>query len=153
MLTLAACSRLRDELLGEGIRVALAIGSRELDLIASVEFSDAVGPSAWIPIKIVAAGADELVASLEDVRPSGLVIALVCRSGKAEAVQAFAFTPTELIVVKMIALMKRRSEPRSFERVDPTGVRELTLPDEIEPFAISPGQWRTKLLAMLKDAS
>jgi hypothetical protein len=149
MSMLAACSRLREELLGEGIDVALAIGSRELDLIASLEFSGDKRPSAWIPIKVVAADADELIARLEDVRPAGLVIALVSMSGEIAAAQAFAFTPTELIVVKMIALIERRRAPQA-ERVVANRARETTLGNAIEPFAIGAGQWRTKLITMIE---
>ena len=150
MSMLAACSRLREELLGEGINVALAIGSRELDLIASLELSDDKRPSTWIPIKVVAVDADELIARLEDVRPAGLVIALVSMRGESAAPQAFAFTPTELIVVKMIALIERRRAPQ-VERVTPSRARETTLGNAIEPFAIAAGQWRTKLSTMIKD--
>ena len=146
---LAACSRLRDELLGEGINVALAIGSRELDLIASLELSDEKRSSTWIPIKVVAVDADELLARLEDVRPVGLVIALVSMSGGTAAPQAFAFTPTELIVVKMIALIERGRAPRA-GRVTASRAQRTTLGNAIEPFAIAAGQWRTKLSTMIK---
>jgi hypothetical protein len=153
MSKLAACLRLSDELLGEGIDVALSVAARELGLVASVESSDDLRTSAWIPIKVVAVGADESIASLEDVETSGLVIALVCKSGRPEAVRAFAFTPAELVVVKMIAIIGRQSEPRSVQGVDSADTRERVLRDAIEPFAVSPGQWRKKLVAMLHDSS
>jgi hypothetical protein len=152
MSTLAACLRLSDELLGEGIDVALSVAARELGLVASVESSDDLRTSAWIPIKVVAVGADESIASLEDVERSGLVIALVCKSGRPEAVRAFAFTPAELIVVKMSAIIGRQSEP-PVQGVDSAHTRERVLRDAIEPFAVSPGQWRKKLAVMLHDGS
>jgi hypothetical protein len=149
MSKLAACLRLSDELLGEGIEVALTVAARDLGLVVSVESSDGLRPSAWIPIKVVAVAADESIASLEDVETSGLVIALVCKNGRPEAVRAFAFTPAELIVVKMIALIGRQSEFRSDKGVDSARTRERVLRDAIEPFVVSPGQWRKKLSTML----
>ena len=149
MSKLAACLRLSDELLGEGIDVALSVVARDLELVASVESSDDQRPSAWIPIKVVAVGAGESIASLEDVEAPGLVIALVRKYGRPEAVRAFAFTPAELLVVKMSAHIGRQSEPRSEESVDSAHARERVLREAIEPFAVSPGQWRKKLAAML----
>jgi hypothetical protein len=99
MLRLAACSRLRDELLRELIGIALPIGSRELDLHVSIESSYHVRLSAWIPIKVVSVHSDELNASLENVKASGLVIALVCKPSKPDAIRSFAFRPAELILV------------------------------------------------------
>jgi hypothetical protein len=153
MSKLAACLRLSDELLGEGIEVALSIVACDLGLVASVEPGADLRRSAWIPIKVVAVGDDESIASLEDVDTSGLVIALVCKNGRSEAVRAFAFTPAELIVVKMIALIGRQGDPRSGKGVDSARTRERVLRDAIEPFAVSPGQWRKKLAAMLNDSS
>jgi hypothetical protein len=149
MSKLAACLRLSDELLGEGIEVALTVAARELGLVVSIESSDGLRPSAWIPIKVVAVGADESIASLQEVETSGLVIALVCKNGRPEAAQAYAFTPAELIVMKMIALIGHQSEPRSDRGVDSARARERVLQDAIEPFVVSPGQWRKKLATML----
>jgi hypothetical protein len=118
MLRLAACARLKDELLREGIGVAMPIGYRELDLLASVGSSDHVRPSAWIPIKVVAVHADELNASLENLKASGLVIALVCERGTPDAIRAYAFTPAELIIANMIALTQRQRDLRPGKRDD-----------------------------------
>jgi hypothetical protein len=139
MFKRAACSRLKGELLKDGVKIAPPSGARELDMLASVD-SRNDRPNLWVPIKVLAVGADELAGNLEHTKTPGLVIALVWRGSNPEDIRTFAFTPAELIVVKMIALIGRENAMCA---------QETTLQRAIEPFTMWPGQWRTKITTML----
>jgi hypothetical protein len=140
MFKRAACSRLKGELLKDGIKIARPSGARELDMLASVDPRDDT-PNVWVPIKVLAVGADELASNLEHTKTPGLVIAMVWHGSNLEDIRTFAFTPAELIVVKMIALITRENATRA---------RETTLERAMEPFTMCPGQWRTKITTMLE---
>jgi hypothetical protein len=135
-----ACLRLKGELSRHGIRTVWPTGTRELDLLASVESGDA-GFDTWVPIKVLAVGADELATSLEGTRAPGLVIALVWNGLNPADFRTFALTPAELIVVKMIAVIGRGNAACA---------QETTLQQAMEPFAMLPGEWRRKIETMLE---
>jgi hypothetical protein len=73
--------------------------------------------------------------------------------GNSEHARTFAFTPAELTVVKMIAIIGRTSAARSGEPADPACTPEAVLQNALEPFAMSPGKWRKKIVAILEDKS
>ena len=135
-----ACSRLKGELLHDGIKIARPNGARELDMLASVDSRDDT-PNVWVPIKVLAVGAEELASNLQHTKTPGLVIALVWHGSSSKDIRTFAFTPAELIVVKMMALITRENAMRA---------RETTLQRAMEPFTVCPGQWRTKITSMLQ---
>jgi hypothetical protein len=151
MVERAAHARLVDEMRNDGVKVVLPIGARAIDMLASVESGDGARPNVWVPLTVVAVRADGLSSHLQGARVPGLLIALVWHIGKPGAVRTFAFTPAELTVVKMIALIQCKRALSVAETVDPTCTRQTVLRRAIEPFAISPGQWRKKLVLMLED--
>jgi hypothetical protein len=53
-------------------------------------------------------------------------------------------------LVKMIDLMSGADDERA--GADPEGAREAVLQNAMEPFAMSPGNWRKKLLAMVAES-
>jgi hypothetical protein len=144
-----ACSRLKAELLKDGIEIAGPICTRELDMLASVNVRDAARPRVWIPIKVLAVRADELSSNLESANASGLVIARVWNGLNSAAVRTFAFTPPELTVAKMIALIKRANAMRVRGDIDPAFARDTALQEAMKPFTMLPGQWRKKIATML----
>jgi hypothetical protein len=144
-----ACSRLKAELLKDGIEIAGPICTRELDMLASVNARDAARPRVWIPIKVLAVRADELSSKLESANAPGLVIARVWNGLNSAAVRTFAFTPPELTVAKMIALIKRANAMRVRGDIDPAFARDTALQEAMKPFTMLPGQWRKKIATML----
>ena len=149
MFKRTACSRLRAELLNDGIEIAGPIYTRELDMLASVDARDPGRARVWIPIKVLAVPADELSRNLVSAKASGLVIARVWNGLNSEAVRTFAFTPPELTVVKMIALIKRANTTRACGDPDPAFAQGTAFQEAMKPFTMLPGQWRMKIATML----
>jgi hypothetical protein len=150
MLKLAAHVRLMDDLMAEGVDVALPVGACGIDMLALVESCvDRRGPVS-VPIQIVVLHSDELARNLEAVPASGLLVALVWDAGESAPRRSFAFTSAELVLVKMIDLMSGADDERA--GADPEGAREAVLQNAMEPFAMSPGNWRKKLLAMVAES-
>jgi hypothetical protein len=102
----------------------------------------------WIPIKVLAVRADELSRNLAGTKASGLVIARVWNGLSSEAVRTFAFTPPELTVAKMIALIKHANATRVTKHVDPAFAHATALQEAMKAFSMLPGQWRTKIATM-----
>ena len=149
MFKRTACSHLKAELLKDGIEIAGPICMRELDMLASVNARDVARPRVWIPIKVLAVRADELSKTLESAKAPGLVIARVWNGLNSEAVRTFAFTPPELTVVKMIALIKRANAACACRNVDPAFAQDTAFQEAMKPFTMLPGQWRQKIATML----
>ena len=149
MFKRTACSRLKAELLKDGIEIAAPICMRELDMFASVNARDVARPRVWIPIKVLAVRADELSKTLESAKAPGLVIARVWNGLNSEAVRTFAFTPPELTVAKMIALIKRANATCACRSVDPAFAQDTAFQEAMKPFTMLPGQWRKKIATML----
>jgi len=97
----------------------------------------------------LAVQADELSKTLESARTSGLVIACVWDGLNSEAVRTFAFTPLELTVVKMLALIKRANAARACGNVEPAFAQDAAFQEAMKPFSMLPGQWRKKIATML----
>jgi hypothetical protein len=149
MFKRTACSRLKAELLKDGIEIAGPIRMRELDMLASVGACDAGRARVWIPIKVLAVRADELSRNLASAKASGLVIARVWNGLSSEAVRTFAFTPPELTVAKMIALIKHANATCVCVNVDPAFAHDMAFQEAMKPFTMLPGQWRKKIATML----
>ena len=150
MLKLAANARLLGELMAEGVNVALPVTACDIDMLALVESSADRPGSVSVPIQIVVLHSDGLARNLEAVPASGLLVALVWDVGESAPVRSFAFTSAELILVKMIDLMSGADVERA--GADPEGAREAVLQNAMEPFAMSPGNWRKKLMAMVAES-
>jgi hypothetical protein len=153
MLELVGRARLMDELLEDGVNVAVPMGACEMDILAYLDSGTAACRIVSVPIKVASFCSDALSSNLWAARASGLLIALVWDISNPEHVRTFAFTPAELTVVKMIEVIQRASAARSGERPDQACTREAVLQNALEPFAMSPGKWRKKLIAILEDKS
>jgi hypothetical protein len=153
MMDLVGLARLMNELLEDGVNVALPRGACEIDMLAYVDSRAAECTIASVPIKVTSCCSDALASNLEAARASGLLIALVWGISNSEHARTFAFTPAELTVVKMIAIIGRTSAARSGEPADPACTPEAVLQNALEPFAMSPGKWRKKIVAILEDKS
>jgi hypothetical protein len=153
MLELVGRARLMDELLEDGVNVALPMGACEIDMLAYVDSRTAACRIVSVPIKVASFCSDALSSNLDATRASGLLIALVWGISNPEHVRTFAFTPAELTVVKMIEMIGRANAARSAEPPDQACTRETVLQNALEPFAMSPGKWRKKIIAILEDRS
>jgi hypothetical protein len=58
-------------------------------------------------------------------------------------------TSAELTLVKMIDLIDGADAERAYAGIDPLRAQESVLQNAIEPFAMSPGKWRKKLMAII----
>jgi hypothetical protein len=150
-LEFARRARLMDELLEEGVNVALPMGECAIDMLAYVNSRTDACTVVSVPIKIVSFSSDALSINLERARASGLLIALVRQIGKPEQVRTFAFTPAELTVVKMIAMCARGNSARVGESPSHARTPQSILQNALEPFAISPGEWRKKIATIVAD--
>jgi hypothetical protein len=154
MLKLTACARVMGELMAEGVDVALPVGACDIDMFAFVESRTAPCGLVSVPIQIVALHEDELLRNFENTRGSlGLLIALVWDVHESAPIRSFAFTSAELVLVKMIDLMCGADARRACAGTNSAAAREAVLQNAIEPFAISPGNWRKKLMAMVAGSS
>jgi hypothetical protein len=149
MLKLAARARVMDELMAEGVNVALPVGACDIDMLAFVESRTAPCGLVSVPIQIVVLHEHELSRNLEVARASGVLIALVWDVGKSAPIRSFALTSAELTLVKMIDLIDGADAERAYAGTDPLRAQESVLQNAIEPFAMSPGKWRKKLMAII----
>lgn len=152
MFELAARARLMEELTGDGVTVAVPIGGGEIDMLASLEAPNPGSSDGWIPIKVLATSADRLGNQLEGTRVPGLLVMLISGSGNFEPVQTFALTSAELTVARMVALIARNSAESDCYTSAAGRITDGIFKHALEPFAISPGQWRQKLMAALESA-
>jgi hypothetical protein len=149
MLKMVARARVMDELMAEGLDVALPVGTCDIDMLALVESQTAPCGLVSVPIQVVALHGDGLSRHLEATRMSGMLIALVWDVGRSAPIRSFAFSSAELILVKMIDLMSGADAERACVEAGPARAREAVLRKAIEPFAMSPGNWRKKLTAIV----
>ena len=148
MLGALARASLMEVLQKEGLKVALPIGGRDMDMLVALEFH--ATPCMGVPLKIVAVDADALSSHMMSVPATGLLVALVWEIADPAAVRTFALTAAELIVVRMRALMGRDAPPRRSEGEERAHTARRIIQSAIAPFSISPGQWRKKLQTMLE---
>jgi hypothetical protein len=148
MRKLAARARVMDELMAEGVNVALPVGACDVDMLAFVKSRTAPCGLVFVPIQI-AVFEDGLSRNLEAALASDVLIVLVWDVGESAPIRSFALTSAELTVVKMIDLVDGTGAERAYAATDPLRARESVLQNAIEPFAISPGEWRKKLMAVI----
>jgi hypothetical protein len=153
MLELARRARLMDQLLEDGVNIALPMGACEIDMLAYVNSRTGACRMASVPISVASFCSDALSSNLEAARASGLLIALVWGTGNPEDIRTFAFTPAELTLVKMIEIIGRANAARSGDPRDQARMPGTVLQSALEPFAMSPGKWRKKINAILDDKS
>lgn len=154
MLEVVARTYLMDVLQHDGIKIALPISDGEMDMLASIE--SRATPGIWIPLRVIAAHADALPGRFEKVLAPGLLVAIVLdrvNPNTSRTYRTFALTPAELTVVRMVALIARKGAPRAACAVDEGRTIHHVLQNALEPFSISPGQWRRKFMTLLKDHS
>ena len=151
MLDLVGRARLMDELLEEGVNVVLPTGASEIDMLAYVDSRTAACTIVSVPIKVTSFCSDALSSNLEAARASGILIMLVWGVSNPEHVRTFAFTPAELTVMKMIGIIGRTGAAGSGEPADQRRTPEAVLQNALERFAMSPGKWREKIVAILED--
>ncbi len=155
LFELADRTRLIGEMQADGISLALPINASSADLLASTDpLVKGACPGAWVPVNVAAmdAEADGLSRGFTMARVQGLFVAVVYdNSAPRAATRTFAFTPAELLMVKMVQAVQlshgadRNTGSRS------TLAQETAVRDIIEPFAIAAGQWRKKLVAVMTD--
>jgi hypothetical protein len=135
MWELSERARLMQEIQGEDVRLALPVDLQDLFLLASPDRSVDACAGSWVPVRVdlVVANAAIIAQTIRVARPFGLLIVRTFQPQSMRLLQTFAFTPSELVLVKMIALIESG--------------RMAHIQTAIEPFAVSEGQWRQKLQA------
>jgi hypothetical protein len=102
-----------------------------------------------VPIKIVVSRGDGLSRHLEPARALGMLVALVWDADELTPLRSFALTSAELTLLKMIDLMDGANSARGCVREHTRTRRETILRNAIQPFAMSRGQWRRKLMGLI----
>lgn len=143
-------ARLMEELLEDGVYLALPMGACDTDMLAYLGGGTPVGTLEAVPVKIVSSSFAALSNVLEGLSAPGLLIALVSGARNAERVRTFALTAAELTVLKMIEIIGRASPAQSGRTSDQGSSPEWLLQKALEPFAMSRGKWRTKIAAILE---
>jgi hypothetical protein len=143
----AAHAHVIDELEAEAINVALPLGVCDIDVLAFLESRTEPGGLVSVPIRIVVSREDGLSRSLHGARALGMLVALVLDVGEFAPMRSFALTEAELTLVRMIALMDGAHAARACAGAELVRApRDAILRNALEPFAMSRGQWRKKLM-------
>jgi hypothetical protein len=146
-------ARLMDELQSGDIRIALPVDMDSV-MLACLDPGAGARASMWVPIHIVvlSASAHSTAKFIRAAKPSGLLIARMVYPGDERATRTFAFTPSELLMLKVLERIERArgelSGTTSGMERQPTAIERA-----IEPFALLPAQWRQKLAATIVDQS
>jgi hypothetical protein len=130
-------ARLMSELQRDEVQIALPVDVEDAFLLASPNGGAGSGAEHWVSIRVdlVAANAAAIGQSIRAARPSGLVVMRTFSSPGMKLLRTFAFTPSELILVKMLAI------------IGAAPTRQIQT--AIEPFGVRQGEWRQKLEAAL----
>ena len=147
MLKLAARARVMDELMAEGVNVALPVGACDIVMLAFVTSRTAPCGLVFVPIQIVVFE-DGVSRNRETALAPDVLVALVRDVGESAPIRSFALTSAELTLVKM---MDGADAERTYAGTDPLRARASVLQNAIEPFAMSPGKWRKKLMAVIAE--
>lgn len=121
MLKLAARARVIDELMAEGVNVALPVVACDIDLLAFMESRTepcGVVPVP-VPIQIVVSREDGLARHLETARAFGVLVALIWDAAERVPIRSFALTSAELTLVRMIDRMSAAGAARTSASADP----------------------------------
>jgi hypothetical protein len=150
MLEVVARTWLMDVLQNDGVKLALPVSDGETNMLASIESQSARG--VWMPLRVIASYSVALPGRFEKVVTPGLLVAIVLDNVNptiSRSYRTFALTPAELAVVKLVALIARKGASRAAS----ADASEQALQNALEPFVISPWQWRKKFITLLKDHS
>jgi hypothetical protein len=140
-----------DELTAEAIATALPADFSGIDVLAFVESRTERCGLVPVPIRIVVSRGEGLLRCLQGARALGMLVALVWEVGEPAPTRSFALTAAELTLVKMIALMNGAHAAPVSAGAELVGARRETIPrNAIEPFAMSRGQWRKKLMGCVE---
>ena len=105
---LAERARLIGELQADGIALALPLDAGSIHLLASTD-----PPGAWVPITLarMSAVACDMAQGFMKATAPGLYIAVIDdHRARSAAQRTFAFTPAELLMVKMADVIERSRE-------------------------------------------
>ena len=149
MPQLVACARVMDEFMAEGVNVALPVGACDIDLLAFVASHTAPCGFVSVPIQVVVLPGDEKPRNHKRKRAAGVLLAVVWDGGLTAPMRSFAFTSAELVVVNMMALIDGANAERADAITNRLRQRQSVLQNAMEPFAMSPGKWRKKLMAII----
>ncbi len=119
MLKLAARARVIDELMAEGVNVALPVVACDIDLLAFMESRTEPCGVVPVPIQIVVSREDGLARHLETARAFGVLVALIWDAAERVPIRSFALTSAELTLVRMIDRMSAAGAARTSASADP----------------------------------
>jgi hypothetical protein len=149
-LQLLGRARLIDELLEDGLNVALPMRAGEIDMLAYIDSSATQYPMASVPIKVKSLCSFPISTAIEGVRSPCLLTAFVWGTNAPARAPIFALTLAELVVVKMIGVINRANAAQAGGAFDEAYRSNAILPDVLEPYAMSVGKWRRKISALLE---
>ena len=144
---LAERARLIGELQSDGIALALPLRAGNIDLLAWTD-----PPGAWVPITVATMGAVAGIMSRRFTQAAapGLYIAVIDDDrARPAAKRTFAFTPAELLMVKMVETIERARRANGKEQPQSSQALEMAIRHVIDPFGTAAGQWRRKLAAVM----
>jgi hypothetical protein len=143
-------ARLMDELLREGVNVALPMHSDDIDMLLYVKSGSAACTIVSVPINVVSCRSDGLSRHLRGASAAGLLVVIVSSIDRLQRIRNFALTPAELTVMKMIETIGRAAASRPGDSPNDAQTQEATLQNALEPFAMTPGKWRRKIADFLQ---
>jgi hypothetical protein len=108
-----------DELMAEGVNVALPVVACDIDLLAFMESRTEPCGVVPVPIQIVVSREDGLARHLETARAFGVLVALIWDAAERVPIRSFALTSAELTLVRMIDRMSAAGAARTSASADP----------------------------------
>jgi hypothetical protein len=144
-------TRLIDEITADGVSLALPLHDDEhTDWLAYLSSSVGRWPLRSVPIKVKNLGTTFVASDLERERASGLLVVTVCEVADPSQVRSFAFTPAELMLVRMVGVIGAAGGPQFPWDPEDKLAPSRAFRSAIKPYAMSPGKWREKIVALLK---
>lgn len=152
LLKLSDRARLIGELQDEGLRVALTIGGDEIDMLVSFDGGAGTRGDLWIPIRTIIVDTAESRHSpaIEYANNASLLIVTDVRRVDHMSVRTYALTPGEVRVVNSVLIVASDIGSRKSAE-EPLGPH-TQLNESLRPFAVGPGQWRTRLSSVLRQS-
>ena len=148
VLDCARRARVMDQLTNDGIQLALPLSDGDIDMFAYAARGAAFGTVAAVPIKVESFGFDAFASHLATLKPSGLLVVVICETGTPQRIGTFAFTPAELLLLKMVGAIERNTAISSQR---PPANRALG--KALESYAMCAGKWREKIRMVLAEQS
>jgi hypothetical protein len=134
-------TRLMDALVEDGLNVALPLCASSVDILAYNNQPSSSCHIVSVPIRVKLINRLALPQDFETELPDGLLAVLMCGNDPTEQPRTYALTPSELTFIKMVGLIAQAS----------TAGTSASLRAALEPFAMTRGQWRRKIKAMLQS--